>query len=118
MILIDFPVMGDGSLALGAVAASVFKLKPEVYSDFYFKLMDEGVRTVESAKNIAVGLGINKDQLEEVLKSTYPDTYLARARSMGMDFKVQGTPFIIINGKVFNQSLDMDSIENFIKSNN
>lgn len=116
VILIDFPILGDNSVNLAKVAAAVYKLKPQVYSNFYFKLINESHKNIETAKSIALSLGINQDDLEDVLKSTYPDTYLSKSRTLGMDIKVRGTPFIIINGKVFNQGLDVESIDNFIKS--
>lgn len=117
VVLIDLPILGDNSVNLSKVAAAVYKIKPELYSEFYFKLINESNKNLDTAKQVAYSVGINKDDLETVLKTSYPENHLNKSRSLGMDIKVRGTPFLIVNAKVFNQGLDLESLENFVKEN-
>ncbi|MBN8827350.1 MAG: DsbA family protein [Sphingobacteriia bacterium] len=107
----DLPILGENSEFASQVGVAVFKIKPEAYKDYYFKVFNSFTKDKETLKAIAISLGINKDELDEALKSSFVSEFLNKNRDLARKLQLPGTPYFIVNNKVYNGNISAESLK-------
>lgn len=123
IILKEFPVFGEESIAAAKISSAVNRMHPKKYAQFHTKLLKiEGKKNTESAIKIAKEMGINIDKLLNQADKQEIIDELEKNRQIAQELAINATPAFIIGNEVVlgNQELKFftNKINNIKKCGN
>ncbi len=111
VVLIDFPILGQGSTDKAKASVAVSLIAPDKLYAFFKEVESKNAQNTEQILEIASSLGIDKDQLQEEIKSDRVENRLNENRSIGEQVGVQGTPAFIINEQIIKGAMGYDAFK-------
>lgn len=117
IIVKELPILGTNSVAAHTISRAFHKLLPNKQNMFVHNIMNLSEPATEnSALKIAQSLGAKSEAIENMMKDQKQklklQEYLLNNVKLAMALKIQGTPAYIIDGKLFEGVIDLESIMN------
>ena len=110
-VLKEVPIIRPESVGAHRISLGVYALAPEKYAEFHNRLFDvEGVKTDQVALDLAVELGLDRDQViaaankDDVTEAFREGTQLAEALG------ITGTPSYVIGDEIVFGALGVDAL--------
>jgi protein-disulfide isomerase len=100
VILKDLPILSAGSLVAAKASFYVAHNSPNKVADFHFKLMERKSIDENTIKDVAKSLGISVSGIEAAMSSKEYEEKIRTNYQQANDAKVNGTPVLIIDGKL------------------
>lgn len=111
VVLIDFPILGQGSVDKAKASVAVSFIAPDKLYAFFREVESKNAQNMDQVLEIAASVGINKDQLAEEIKSDRVENRLSENRALGEQVGVQGTPAFIINEQIIKGAMGYEAFK-------
>jgi protein-disulfide isomerase len=117
IVLKEFPILGDGSVAAAQVAVAVLLTAPDKYLDFHDELITTPGQ-VDGAKALAVAadVGLDTDKLKTLAASDEVKANLDEVRDLAGKLDLTGTPSYATKLKVVVGAVGYDQLVQEIKA--
>jgi protein-disulfide isomerase len=117
IVLKEFPILGDGSVAAAQVAVAVLLTAPDKYLDFHDELITTPGQ-VDGAKALAVAadVGLDTDKIKTVAASDEVKDNLNEVRDLATKLDLTGTPSYATKLKVVVGAVGYDQLVQEIKA--
>lgn len=115
IVLKELPILGEKSVLAHTVSRAFHKIMPNKQALFVHNIMSlSQTATLESAMLIAKDLGADTKLIKNMLANEQTKAklqeYLLSNVKLAMSLKIQGTPAYIIDGKLFEGAVNLESI--------
>jgi protein-disulfide isomerase len=111
----EFPILGEDSIAATRVSLAVQHVAPQHYRAFHTEALHfRGTLNLDSAKKIAVDLGVNKDVLENAMKDDAIKAAIQANYDLAEALNIRGTPAFVIGDEVVPGAISLESLEALI----
>ncbi len=116
LIYKEFPILGHLSVELATVAIAVNIISPDSYFKFQNALMTSSVKNQDEAIEIAVNIGIDKNQLATTLvnKRLEIEAQIAANIKLGKMIGLYGAPGFVIGEETTFGATDIDTMKRMI----
>jgi protein-disulfide isomerase len=117
VVLKQFPILGDGSVAAAQVAVAVLLTAPEKYAAFHDELItDKGQVDGNKALAVAADIGLDPDKLKALANSDEVKANISESAELAHDLDVTGTPSYATKLKVVVGAVGLDALKAEIKA--
>jgi protein-disulfide isomerase len=105
----EFPILGPQSIT--ATKAALAARNQRKYSEFHQALMTyKGSLSEAAINNIAKGLGLNVEKLQEDMKDAEFDKIISKNRELAQALGITGTPAMLIGDTFVGGAVDKDRL--------
>jgi protein-disulfide isomerase len=117
VVLKEFPILGDGSVAAAQIAAAVLLIAPDKYPAFHDALITEkGQVDGNKALAVATDLGLDPEALKAKANSDEVKANLNEVRELAQKLDLTGTPSYVTKLKVVVGAVGYDTLQSEIKA--
>lgn len=117
VVLKEFPILGDGSVAAAQIAVAVLMTAPEKYADFHNALITEkGQVDGDKALAVAADLGLDPETLKAKANSDEAKANINEVRDLAEKLDLTGTPSYATKLKVVVGAVGLDNLKAEIKA--
>jgi protein-disulfide isomerase len=117
VVLKEFPILGDGSVAAAQVAVAVLMTAPDKYPAFHDALITEkGQVDGDKALAVATDLGLDPEVLKEKASSDAAKASIMEVRDLAEKLDLTGTPSYATKLKVVVGAVGYDTLKEEIKA--
>ncbi|HVY20873.1 MAG TPA: DsbA family protein [Bauldia sp.] len=117
VVLKEFPILGDGSVAAAQVAVAVLLTAPDKYAAFHEALITEkGQVDGDKALAVAADLGLDAEMLKTKANSDEAKANINEVRDLAEKLDLTGTPSYATKLKVVVGAVGMDNLKAEIKA--
>lgn len=101
VILVNTPILSEGSMWAAKASLGVFKLFPEKFANFHHKLIGSKQQiTKDEIKKILKSSGVDLAKITSFMESKDSDEEIKKSYELMKELGIQGTPAFIIKGKL------------------
>ena len=112
----NFPILSDNSLIFAKIAIILAKEDNEKFNDFHnFLLSSKNEPSTAEVKNFLSKQDFDFDEIKKKFSEDYVLSSLELHKELALELKLQGTPALIINNKLFFGYIDYDEILKILK---
>jgi protein-disulfide isomerase len=112
IVLKEFPVLGEGSVAAAQIAVAVHMTAPEKYGAFHDLLITEqGQVNGEKAIAAAEEIGLDGEALRSMMKDEEIEASLAEVYEIAGELNLTGTPSYVTSQEVVVGAVGLDSLK-------
>ncbi len=113
VIFKEFPILGQASFEMSAVAVAVNMASPSSYVKFHDALMKSQEKGKAAALKAAKSAGVNVAKVEEILKKDQAkiDSILQNNLSLGGSVGINGTPGFVIGEELIPGALELSALK-------
>jgi protein-disulfide isomerase len=116
IVLKEFPVLGDGSVAAAHVGVAVNMMAPEKYFEFHDALLSErGQIDGDRALAVAADLGLDTDKLRQTMESPEVQATIAESYDLANKLSLTGTPSYVTAKEVVVGAVGYDVLKSKIE---
>jgi protein-disulfide isomerase len=117
VVLKEFPILGDGSVAAAQIAVAVLLTAPDKYPAFHDALISEkGQVDGNKALAIATDLGLDPETLKTAANSDEARANINEVRELAQKLDLTGTPSYVTKLKVIVGAVGADALKEEIKA--
>jgi len=117
VVLKQFPILGDSSVAAAQIAVAVLLTAPDKYSAFHDELItDPGQVDGNKALAVAADVGLDPDKIKALANSDEVKTNIAEAGDLAQKLGMTGTPSYATKLKVVVGAVGLDTLKAEIKA--
>ena len=117
VVLKQFPILGDGSVAAAQVAVAVLLTAPEKYAAFHDELItDKGQVDGNKALAVAQDLGLDLAKIKSLANSDEVKANISEASDLAQKLNVTGTPSYATKLKVVVGAVGLDALKAEVKA--
>jgi protein-disulfide isomerase len=117
VVLKEFPILGDGSVAAAQVAVAVLLTAPEKYAAFHDELItDRGQADGNKALAVAADIGLDPKALKALANSDEVKANITEANDLAQKLDVSGTPSYATKLKVVVGAVGLDELKAAVKA--
>jgi protein-disulfide isomerase len=117
VVLKEFPILGDGSVAAAQVAVAVLLTAPDKYAAFHNALITEkGQVDGDKALAVAADLGLDPELLKAKANSDEAKSNIEEVRALAEKLDLTGTPSYATKLKVVVGAVGLDNLKAEIKA--
>ena len=111
----EFPILGPESVTASKAALAVWRLAPEKYFPFHVALMESrGALTEARVFELAQAQGIEPQRLRAAMADSAIEEHLRRTAELARKIGVNGTPALVIGGRLVPGAVDLDTLKEMI----
>jgi protein-disulfide isomerase len=112
MVIKEFPILSDGSVAAARISVAVRKLAPDKYLAFHQELFTRpGQAGAEKALGVAADLGLDTDALKVAANAGDVTDALQEVHQLATDLGVSGTPSYVIGKEIVPGAIGYDGLQ-------
>jgi protein-disulfide isomerase len=116
IVLKEFPVLGEGSVAAAQVAVRVNQLAPERYAEFHDKLISErGQVNGERALAVAEEMGLDRQKIAREVDSESVKATITEVYDLAGKLSLTGTPSYVTAKEVVVGAVGYDTLKQKIE---
>ncbi|MEO8668928.1 MAG: DsbA family protein, partial [Bauldia sp.] len=116
VVLKEFPVLGEGSVAAAQVAVRVNQIAPERYAEFHDKLISErGQVNGERALAVAEEMGLDRKAIAAAVDSAEVKATITEVYDLAGKLSLTGTPSYVTAKEVVVGAVGYDSLKQKIE---
>jgi protein-disulfide isomerase len=117
VVLKQFPILGDGSVAAAQVAVAVLLTAPDKYAAFHDELITEkGEVDGDKALAVAQDIGLDPEKLKALANSDAVKANISEAGQLAQKLDLTGTPSYATKLKVMVGAVGLDALKAEIKA--
>jgi protein-disulfide isomerase len=117
VVLKEFPVLGEGSVAAAQVATAVNIVAPDRYGEFHDKLLSErGQANAERALAIVDEMGLDRKAIEAKVNSDEVKASITEAYDLANKLSLSGTPSYVTAKEVVVGAVGYDALKKKIEA--
>ena len=107
----NFPILSNDSIDFAKIAIILSKQNNEIFNNFHnFLLSSKKMPTLIEVENFLSNQSIDFKKIKEMFEDEFVINSLELHKKIALELKLQGTPALIINDKLFFGYLDYDEI--------
>ena len=111
----ELPILGPESLTAAKAALAVWRLAPEKYFPFHVALMENrGALPEARVFELAQAQGIEPQRLRTAMADSAIEDHLRRTAELARKIGVNGTPALVIGGRLVPGAIELDSLKELI----
>ena len=101
VVLMELPVLGEGSVRAAAVSIAVNQVAPEAYPEFHRRLLgSQGPADDEAALAVVEEMGLPRDEIEAAMRSDAVGETVTESTRLARLLQVEGTPSYVIGDAI------------------
>jgi protein-disulfide isomerase len=117
VVLKQFPILGDGSVAAAQIAAAVQLTAPDKYGAFHDELItDKGQVDGNKALAVAADIGLDPEKLKAMANSDEVKASIAESGTLAQKLDLTGTPSYATRLKVVVGAVGLDGLKAEVKA--
>ncbi|MBC8242440.1 MAG: DsbA family protein [Alphaproteobacteria bacterium] len=114
-VFMEFPILGDDSVAASNAALTVWLNWPEQYMDVHNILMgSRGALTLDKVMDLVAGVGIDPKALRDAMNSPEVDQLIKDNYELAQSMNINGTPAFIIGDELVPGAIDKATMKQLI----
>jgi protein-disulfide isomerase len=117
VIMVDFPIMSQVSLLAAQVGLHVFEKNKDKFEKYYLEVSTAKSLTNKTIEDIVIKLGFSKQIVSAAQEDKDYRAILEKNYSYAKELSLQGTPALIIKGKLIPGFSDVTEIRRILSSN-
>ncbi|WP_075222191.1 DsbA family protein [Acuticoccus yangtzensis] len=111
VVMMELPVLGEGSVRAAAVSIAVMKVAPGSYAAFHDALLStDGRADDEAAFAVVDELGLPREEIEVAMRSDAVREVVSESTRMARLLQIEGTPSYVIGGAVEQGAVGVDQL--------
>lgn len=118
IILVNTPIMSEGSMVAAKYGNAIFKIKPQKFFEFHNAMMNhQGQVDATVVKKTLSSFMSQKEvsEIESIVKSRESDDEIKKVYGYIQSMSLQGTPAFIVNEKLIPGYMSAEEIMNIVK---
>jgi len=117
VILVELPVLGEGSAYAAHASLAVNKIAPDKFVEFHSALMNfQGHANEQQIINMAQKVGVDKTDFDAEMAKTDEYIKILQANTnMARGLKIGGTPSFIVNGEIVRGAVPYEAFKQALK---
>ncbi|MEH6728097.1 MAG: DsbA family protein, partial [Hyphomicrobiales bacterium] len=115
-VLKEFPVLGEGSVEAARVSIAVSELAPEKFEEFHLQLLlGKGQANAAKAIKVAIGLGIDRADLEAATKTDRAAETIQEVYMLADALGLTGTPSYVVGKQILFGAVGADQLRDSVE---
>ncbi len=112
MVMKEFPILSDGSVAAARISIAVRELAPDKFLAFHKELYARpGQASAEKALGVAADLGLDTAALKKTANGADITADLQEVHQLATDLDISGTPSYVIGKEVIPGAIGYDELQ-------